>query len=346
MYGYKEYIPLTTEEILKRVKQEDIFSIVIKQPIILDKKVLYKAPYREDNNAGCYFEEYNNKIYFIDFADIDKRPKDCINFLGRVLKLDYFETIDYINSYFKLGLGNSNMIIKEVLDNQYNQKKKLEIFPKHKRFIQYVSRDFNNKDKQFWSSYGISRENLIEDKVVPIDLYRSVTRKGEIFTVRPLDISYAYTDFDDKKVKIYRPYGKKEEKWFTNCNQDDIGSINSLPWVGDLLIISKSYKDCRVIKNQGLNAIWFQNEGMLPNANIIKSLCKRFERIIVWFDNDQAGLANGKIVVDYINSIKPGIASLLFLPLKLLKEGVKDPSDLIKNKGIDELIAFLQSKKL
>ena len=55
MYGYREYVPLNTEEILKRVSQEDIFKIVIKENIILDKGALYKAPYRIDNNGDCYF---------------------------------------------------------------------------------------------------------------------------------------------------------------------------------------------------------------------------------------------------------------------------------------------------
>ena len=85
---------------------------------------------------------------------------------------------------------------------------------------------------------------------------------------------------------------------------------------------------------------------MLPNPTIIKNLCKRFKTIIVWFDNDQAGLANGKVVVDYINSISPKKAKLIFLPPKLLQEKIKDPSDLVAVKGKKELTKFLEEKKL
>jgi len=347
MYGYKEFIPLTTEEILKRVSEKDIFEIIIKKPIIIDKnRATYVAPYRNDNNPDCYFEEYQGKIYFVDFADIDKKPKNCIQFLMRSLSLDYKNTLEYINEYFSLGLGDSTKKLKEItIKNNSNIEDYSKVFKKKKTII-YAPRQFNNKDSVFWRKYEISKQNLIDDSVIPIELYKSTNRKEEFFSVRPLDIMYAYTDFDDNKVKVYRPKGNKFEKWFTNCNQDDIGSIKHLPEKGELLIISKSYKDCRVIRNQGLNSVWFQNEGMLPNPTIIKDLCKRFKIIVVWFDNDQAGLANGKVVVDYINSIVSKKARMVFLPPKLLEKKIKDPSDFIAIEGKEELIKFLQEKKL
>lgn len=49
---------------------------------------------------------------------------------------------------------------------------------KRERTITYLPRQFNDKDKKFWSQYEISSEELIEDKVIPIDLYKSTSRKG------------------------------------------------------------------------------------------------------------------------------------------------------------------------
>ena len=42
--------------------------------------------------------------------------------------------------------------------------------------------------------------------------------------------------------------------------------------------ITKSYKDCRVLRNLGLNSIWLQNEVAIPSRNIFEDLCKRFKR--------------------------------------------------------------------
>lgn len=347
MYGYKEYIPLTIEEVFKRVSQEDIFEICLKKQIIIDKKkATYTAPYRNDKNPSCYFEKYDNKLYFIDFGDITKKPKDCIQFLMRTLSLNYMQSLEYVNKYFSLGLGN-NILTTKKIEGSFNKNTTENCSNKTRNIktITYIPRQFNINDRIFWNKYEISRQNLIDDSVIPIELYKSTNKRGEPFIIRPIDIMYAYTEFEGGKVKIYRPKAKnKFSKWLTNCSQNDIGSIQYLPNTADLLFISKSYKDCRVIRNQGLNSVWFQNEGMIPSITIIKDLCRRFETIMVWFDNDQTGLANGKIVVDYINSIHPKKASLIFLPPKLLLEGIKDPSDLIAKKNKKELLKFLNLK--
>ena len=191
----------------------------------------------------------------------------------------------------------------------------------------------NNKDKEFWSQYEISREQLQQDGVIPIDIYKSTSRRGEPFVIRTFDLMYAYTDFPNEKVKIYRPYGNKEEKWFTNCTQNDIGSIEHLPISGNRLIISKSYKDCRVIRNQSLDSVWFQNEGMIPSPTILKSLCKRFDEVIIWFDNDNAGIQAAKLVASHINSLYPRKVKIIYLDSSRLEDNIKDPSDLISKKG-------------
>lgn len=346
MYGYKEYVPLTIEEILKRVTQEEIFKIVLNQDIIVGREHKYKAPYRNDIHADCYFEEYNGILTFIDFADFPFRPKNCFTFLERYYNLSFKEALSYVNQYFKLGLGYSSDIVKRELENGLKISEVVEEFKKSKT-ITFLPRKFSYKDKKFWSKYEISKQNLIDDKVIPIELFKSTNRKGEDFISRPIDIMYAYTDFDNK-IKIYRPYGNKFEKWFTNCTQDDIGSLNSLPEEGNILVISKSYKDCRVIRNQGVNSVWFQNEGMIPNKTILKQLCDRFKKIYIWFDNDQTGLGSGKFVTDYLNNLLgEQKCTHIYLPPKLLREyNIKDPADMISLLGKEELQKFMKLKEI
>lgn len=348
MYGYGEYIPLTPEEILKRVSQKDIFEFILKEEVITDKGAYYLAPYRsEDTSPGCWLEVLEGNIYLVDFAD-SVRNKNWINLLKKTFNISYKESLELVNSHFKLGLGDNVNEIKEVLiENDYVVEEKKITRTSKERVITIIPRPFNYKDKQFWGKYNISRENLIEDKVVPIEMYRAVGRKGNYFTVKPFDICYAYTDFPQEKKKIYRPHSPmKEGKWYTDCNQNDVGCIRSLPKKGDLLLITKAYKDCRVVRNKGVTSVWFQNEGMFPSIKIIKNLCKRFKKIIIWFDNDSAGLTNAKLLMDYINSIVPNKATTIVLPPILLVEKVKDPSDLFEKKGEEVLVNFLKEKKL
>lgn len=343
MYGYSEIITLSPEEILQEISQEDIFGIFIKEKIIADKdKATYVAPYRDDKNPACYFEEYEGKLCFIDFADT-LQSKDCFGLVSKCTGLNFKDSLQYIVKHFSLGKGNRpkrNVVIKK--ENEVVEVKKI----KKNRTITYAPREFNGKDKKFWTQYKISRKELIEDKVIPITLYKSINRKGEPFIIQSFDLMYAYTDFEDGKAKIYRPYGNKDEKWFTNCTQNDIGGVNHLPSHGDLLVISKSYKDYRVLRNQGLNSVWFQNEGMIPSPTLLVQLCKRFSKIIVWFDNDNAGIKASRIVSSHINSLYPGKSRPIYLDTTLLEEKIKDPSDLIAKKGEEELIKFLKDKKI
>ena len=343
MYGYNEIISLSPEQILNEVSQKEIFGLFINKEIITDKnRATYVAPYRNDSNPDCYFEEYDSRLFFVDFADIPQ-SKNCFTFIQKCTKLNYIDALQYIVKNLNLGKGNSSKRNESIQkEKEIVEVKKI----KKERTITYSPRQFNGKDKKFWSQYEISREDLEYDRIIPIDVYKSTSRRGEPFIIRTFDIMYAYTDFTEGKVKIYRPYGNKEEKWFTNCTQNDIGSIDHLPISGDKLIISKSYKDCRVIRNQGLNSVWFQNEGMIPKPTILKSLCKRFEEIIIWFDNDEAGIKAAKLVASHINSLYPGKVRIIYLDNNLLQENIKDPSDLIAKKGRETLIEFMKNKKL
>ena len=341
MYGYNEIISLGPENILEEVTQEEIFGIFIKSPIIADKGMAtYVAPYRNDSQPNCYFEEYDGRLFFFFFSS-SPPSHNCFSFIQKCAKLNnYGEAYRYISK--ELGLKGNKRIQRKVINEPTLELKKI----KERRTILYLPRAFNIQDKLFWSQYNISSENLIEDKVIPIQLYKSISRKGVPFVIRTSNIMYAYTDFEDGRVKIYRPYGNKDEKWFTNCTQNDIGGINSLPISGDILIITKSYKDYRVIKNQGVNTVWFQNEGMIPSPTILRSLCKRFKKIVIWFDNDEAGIKAAKLVASHINSLFPGIVITIHLDVELLQEDIKDPSDLEAKKGKEKLINFCKSKKL
>ena len=330
MFGYKHgYSTLDLNYIFSY--QKDIFGIFIKEEINTHDK--YLAPYREDKTPGCYFVyDDDGVLYFHDWATF-KSGINCVELVKVCLNLSFEESLSYIESFILDNkLISNNPIVK--YKNQEIQKVKRDIF--------ISIRNWNKLDAKFWSSYQINREQLKEDKVYPIYAYSSFKKDTlEPFTVNTKQ-SYAYTDFKDNKKKIYSPYDK-EHKWFTNCSQNDIGGRFENK---GMLIITKSYKDYRVLKNQGLNVCWFQNEGQVPNRLILEELIKQKYKILVWFDNDTTGIGASNLVKDIINDIKPNLACSIVLDPKLLNEGIKDPSDLLKKKGKKELEIFINKNIL
>ena len=348
-YEYRESrIFISKEEILMRVTQEEIFKMVLGY---LPREHTYiNSPFRQDAIPDCYFEWYKGTMWLIDWAEPmpKKRHRDCFNVIQDHFNVSFYESLGVINKHFNLNLlsghhGDSSEVLKRK-EHIIALKKKIKTV----HGMPFKARMFNNQgDRQFWSSFQITRSNLIEDEVFPIIWYKvfSKTLKNYV-VIRPSTRSYLIGNFKERK-KFYTPDKKGKGKWATNCNANDIWGYKDLPLKGKRLIISKSYKDWRVLKNQKVgNIIAFQNEGAYPSQDILNSLLNRFEEIIVFFDNDSAGIKFAKKLVDHINKIFPGKARSIHLRESLQKENISDPSDLLKNKGKEPLTEFLLENKL
>jgi hypothetical protein len=344
MYQYEQSEEsITKEYILSKVKQEDIFQMVFGYP---PKEYIYvKSPFRVDGSAGCYFEWYKNTLYFIDWTVPSKRRhRDCFNAVQEILGLNFYQALHTINLHFRLSLAKSSSKLQVDLANiegsSVNKEKKMHN-------ITFKARPFNStKDREFWLKYGINRENLIEDNIFPIVWYKIYSKKLKTYVViRPSTRTYCIGTFSNR-MKIYSPDIKGRGKWITNCTQNDIGGLGELVTTGDILVIAKSYKDYRVLKNQKLVSIWFQNEGMIPSLDLLIPIVSRFKKVYVFFDNDKAGLKAATKVCLVINEILPERASPISLPLFLLEEDIKDPSDLFHKKGEAHLTQFLHIKGL
>jgi hypothetical protein len=318
------------EEIFSKVPEEEIFSLAFTNPIVLYEKIT--SPLRKDSNPSCFFKT-DNKGYltFVDYGATNYPVYlDCINFAKFYFNTNsYAETLQTIYDVFVKGKERPK-ILKE--------KKEVPISSKKEIFIQ--TRPFNVKDKRFWSVYGISSQNLIEDKVFAISSYMMTNTKVGTIHIPTYDISYAYTDFRTNNIKIYRPYNKSN-KFITNCVNNDIYGKDTIKETKKL-VITKSYKDYRVLKNFGINVIGLQSETMYPSIDILLPIINRYD-VFVFFDRDSVGIEAGLKFTNYINSFGLNKAKQIYLPFIGTK--IKDPSDLYKYQK-DTLIGFLKENKL
>ncbi len=346
MYGYSEFVPLNEEEILKRVSQEEIIEMAIGYKPVLYQRICSPLPHRlHDKNPGSWFEFYGGKLWFLDFGD-NPTHRITFKFIADFYNIAFYDALKLINQNFDLGLGEDD-ILKVPKPVLYHSSADHCNHEKQKSNIIYKPRPLVIKDKNYWwNRYKITKQQLIDDDVMPILWYKLFSPKQNKWIVnRPFDICYAYTEFKPN-IKVYRPFADKKFKWIMNCSENDVGNLKNLPEMGRTLIIKKSYKDCRVIRNQGLNSIWFQNEGCIPCDEILIDLSNRFDIIYVWFDNDDSGIRAVIKVVEKINSLCPGKALPMWLPETLLQNHIKDPSDLLYKKSEQELKNFLVEKDL
>lgn len=326
---YPELINMTT--ILDYFSQESIFSIIFGEDIEVGVKIC--SPFREDKNPGCYLEYYHNKLWFVDFADI-KKTRDCFEIIKDKYNLNLQQACNFI---FEV-LGNNNLQnLQPNLKQKKQQKNKIKseflIIPKIKKF--------NSFDKDFWSSYYITSNQLTEDKVYSVTLFKTLGYYPNDFIIRPTNICYAYTDFKENHIKIYQPKSYlKKYKWFTNCTQNDIGNINNIPIVDKVLIITKSYKDCRILRNLGYNCIWFQNEGAFPDLKILYDLSLRFTYIYIFFDNDESGIQASQKLQNIFQQEFQYTTKAIFTP----DQKYKDSGEFIQKFGQNNLKNFLNNQ--
>ena len=336
MYQYQPSI--NQEFILQRYSQEEIFRFLLGEEIFIGK-YYYFAPYRRDKTPGCFFNYYKNYLYFVDFANTPSHF-NCFQLWSLLYDIDIDLVPEAIYNSIE-SLDPSTIKGKRLKENF--TKPTITPKPKNPTIITILPRTFIVEDKTYWAQYGITSAQLKSDKVIPVSAFKVETNK--IFCQKPQTLCYAYTDFENNHKKIYQPYGSKHEKWITNCNKNDIGQIKNLTSIPDQLIISKSYKDCRVLRNHNFASVWFQNEGQCPEEELLVSLLKGVKKIRIFFDNDHTGLTKSAELSQKIQALGYE-AKPMALPEFLLKQHIKDISDLYSAKGQTEVLNFLNQYKL
>lgn len=329
---------LDKESILSLVSDEQVFSLVFGfEPKEYDRVC---SPIRLDTVPSCYFECNINsgRIELIDWAS-EKPHMDSFECVMRYYQLpNFYQTLLFVEKHLIEGKN---------LPVRLNKEEKKEV-KRHKTDLLFKSRNFIDIDRIFWSKFEISRLNLIEDKVYPVSKYQTINEAlNKARLVNAYTPTYIFTKFKSGNRKLYFPYNDKATKsrFITNCNADDVGGIDDVDPFADYIIITKSYKDWRVIKNLGYNVIWLQNEGMIPSKDtwINDINIGKYKYVYIFFDSDEAGLRASKKLKEYLDTAYycDARVNIFHLPLSYLKIGFKDPANIVEIKNSHYLKLFI-----
>lgn len=326
---------LTIDKVVSQVSEEAIFQFVL--GYVPEEYDMVVNPFRDDDrNPGCYWTQGpNDRLVLVDYAT---NEKVCGVSLG------YFDCVGAVQIRYKLRVLEALEYILENVDvHDYPDIEPIKRFSGQEipTIIQYRPRVFNNRDKRFWfDRYGITRAEMLEDGTEPVASIHISSRRtsGRIYVKRPFSSSYAF-NLPSGHKKIYMPH--EVDRFISNCTQDDIGG-DTLPAdpTGKDLMVTKSYKDYRVLKNAGVPlVVWFQNEGSRPT--MLKELCKGFRSVIFLFDNDRQGLFASHMLTQECGNPNARAESV-----PIIAKNIEDPADLRHRRGQRELINFLKQKKI
>lgn len=157
--------------------------------------------------------------------------------------------------------------------------------------IGIVRQPFTDVDKAYWKQFHISIDTLKKFNVFSIKYF--LCNRVVRGTYKENNPMYAYKVYD--KFKIYRPLASKYTKWRTNLTNRHVQGLAELPYEGgNLLIITKSLKDVMCLYEMGFNAIAASSETTFIPEDILRSLRKKWKRIVILYDRDATGMKTAR----------------------------------------------------
>lgn len=195
--------------------------------------------------------------------------------------------------------------------------------------LQCKVREWRDYDLEYWDSYGISLKWLKYADIYPIS-HKIIIKDNISYTFGADKYAYAYVEFKEGKVtlKIYQPFNKKGYKWSNKHDKSVISLWTKVPKKGNRICICSSLKDALCLwANTGIPSLAIQGEGYRMSDTAINELKKRFNRIYICLDNDEAGLKDAIQLAS-----KTGFINVVLPQFK----GGKDVSDLYKVLGNKE----------
>lgn len=219
----------------------------------------YLSPFREDRNPTCFFAIKDGKWRWYDYAHRELNGADC------------FDLLCFRRFGHKVRNQSDLDLVRLDLPLAYSEKFEFELTWQRGEL------------KPYWEQYGIDPE---KDGVYGVEWFRYNTKQNPqlFYKVYPSDPTFAITCGD--KVKIYRP--TKERKHLTNFDRN---SVLSLQGEGRTVIVTKSYKDGRVLANAtGMPVKIIMSESVFPDDWVLSTWMA--DRFVIIFDNDKTGREN------------------------------------------------------
>lgn len=321
-FGGRDVEHLTKDLVLRHVSEYQIFKFYCKNFIELNKRLC--SDLRIDNKPSCCIKMYNNGLYYKDFGTDESY--NCFSYIRQYMKIKFNQDLNF-NEILKVIINDLGLIKK--IDNKklipsLNYVGLPDKFENKNTVIKIKRRNWNYEDI-YWDQYYLTKDILCFYGVIPISNYWISKNNSELFLAyseKKDDPAYSYEHGNGLR-KILRPYDI-DNKWISNLPRNIFSGWQQLDKIADLLIVTKSLKDCMVWRLFNINAISPQSESIFLNENQFDLLKLRFKKIIINYDNDVQGL---KSMDKFSNQFNID---------KLIIPEYKDISDYIKYQGYDK----------
>jgi hypothetical protein len=264
----------------------------------------------EKTPSMCIYVAKNGVYKFKDFST--GKGGDAVTLVKELFQFNYHKAsqaiIEQYNDFVLHNNGGQDI-------QKFKQSSKYKV-------TSYIVRSWSTQDQYFWTKFNIGSKLLEAHNVKPLESY-CMTKDDNELCIRGLYL-YGYFKEDGTLYKIYQP--KTLDKKFIKA-ESYVQGWEQIVKHSDLIITS-SLKDVMSIKSLGINldVIAPDSENTMLKPDVMEKLQKKYNKIIVLFDNDDAGI---KAMHTYKE--KYPFIEITVLPMS------KDVSDSIKDFGAKEV---------
>jgi 5S rRNA maturation endonuclease (ribonuclease M5) len=287
---------ISKTEIFSKFSETQVLTSVF--PEVTEVPCVIHSPLRNDEHPS--FSIYMNNSGHIRYKDHSNSDVHggLMDLLCEYWKCTFNQALDKICN---LMIKNGEVVIKPKQIKTFTRKE-----VNHLTEMQVKVRPWRDYDYEYWASYGITKQWLKYAEIYPIShkivtKRDSTTDKGKryIFTADRYAYCYIERKNNELQLKVYQPFNTKGFKWSSKMDGSVIGLWTKIPEYGDKVIICSSLKDALCVSCQlHIPTLTLQGEGYSISDTAISELKRRYKKVFICFDTDEAGIEDGKKLAD------------------------------------------------
>lgn len=258
----------------------------------------YASPLRCDDKHAS-FRIYSHRNGLAWFKDYGGRHGNAIDFVMEIRMVGFYEAMVIINNRLSLGYEYNKGSINAELNYITPRSEKIVVPEDTGREVFeinilsnkdiYGNFTYTYTDMNYWASMFIESTRLLRHQLVSVDkAYRNGNLIAEYSNTNPV-YAYLFKHADKWYTKLYRPFEKESWKFYSDLiDKSDIMlyGLPLLPDKVDKLILTKSGKDVMVCERCEHWSIGLQGEDIYPSDEILYSLSKKANELLIFMDND------------------------------------------------------------
>lgn len=279
MYSFQNVEIQSKEELNTHVDDENIMLYYFGE-FKLDSA--YFSPFRKESGPSFYISYYKGSLKWRDFG-LSNNPRNAVEFVATLYNLSIRQALNRI--YQDIIVNKKHKPIEGI---------KTAIGGNNREELKYGVRISSLQGWQldYWTKVGITEDIL---KTFKVHWCKELWYNGAIWSRGSMhNLMYFYNHARvpyEESWTVYRPLSKDPTRKFRKHNiNNHIMGLEYLPQTGNILVITKSYKDIMLLYSLNIPAISPHNENVPIGAEVIEDLKSRFKYIYVNYDNDETGV--------------------------------------------------------